>query len=65
MCVPCPHTQNQGSSKVVIVYSVQMIESQVINLTKPNVRQENGQNSQGSVINQSKQVQKGKANLEV
>ena len=41
------HTQNQGFSKVVVVYSKRMIGSQIISYTKLNVRQENGQTIQG------------------
>ena len=59
------HTQNQGFSKVVNVYSEQMVESQVINLTKPNVRQENGQNGQGSVVIYQSKYKRAKANLKV
>ena len=46
--------QNQGFSKVVVVYSEVMVKSQRINLAKPNARQENGQQSRVGIINQSK-----------
>ena len=36
------HTQNQGFSKVVIVYSEERVESQRINIKQPDARQENG-----------------------
>ena len=58
-------TQNQGFSKVVVVYSGVMVRSQRINLCKAERAAREWSNNQGSVtINQSK-YKRAQANLKV